>query len=71
MAIFMPSLSQLGLGSPMLLEVRPVGHMKNSHTWHQAFSIPVLLLLPRTWARRPPLCCCLPDPSSILGADKG
>lgn len=71
MAIFMRSLSQLVLGSPMLLQVRPLGHMKNSRAWHQAFSIPVLLLLPRTWAQRPTLCCCLPDPSSILRADKG
>lgn len=64
MAIFMPSLSQLGLGSPMLFQVRPLGHMKNSRTWHQAFSIPVLLLLPHTWARRSTLCCCLQTPAA-------
>lgn len=73
MAVFVPSCSQLLLGSPMLVRARPPGHIKNSGAWHQALCIPLLPAPPshlglgrqQDWGLAPRA------PSSILQAREG
>jgi len=51
--------TQLVPGSPVLVQARPLGRMKNSRTWRQAFSIPLLPAPPSHLGLR---TCSLPPP---------